>query len=630
MMPRMDTHSRFLGFCLFLGLLLAAAPAAPAACYGLAVGINTYNYPSGNPSSLTCCCADAIDMRKAFLAHGGGWTSASFTILTNAHASKTAIRKALTNLARKAVSGDTVVYYHSSHGGNANPALPSVFLCTYNADYTDEELASDLSLFQSGVKLLVMADTCFSGGLFTDDPSSQSMGGEGEGARLSPRAAAARTAAWDLAGRVTECMSAARAASSPSVASVGGAAASAISPEEIGWLTAAAYYQYSYENASVGHGYFTYYLLAAFDWGDADGDGALDFREMGEFAACRVPYFDQTPQFANLAVLEGATAAARGVSPTPAGDAWDYADARPNLSPTPIVPSSAELAHGPHTLRNLLDESDVFAFPVSALRPVHLWSTGATNLYADLHDSCFRLVRWEEESSQPGDFRLVVKPPADGTMYLKVYSGASADAYTLHCVQSPGEDTFPTLYPPATNAIDSLVRYELAAFRVVIPDGCTKLVATLSGPDDGDADLYVAQDFIATSSDETDWYSENNGNAERVAISRPAAGEWFVCVYAYEATQELTLVVTAEPEPLAATVPAELAGVRLDGGMATAEVCHPDLVPPPASLPVYAAGDLLAPVWTFLTNAPFADGVVTFPLPSAPVAYYAIGSPSAP
>jgi uncharacterized caspase-like protein len=227
------------------------------------------------------------------------WTATSFAILTNSAATKTAIRKTLTNLANKAVSGDTVVYYHSSHGGNNDTDLPSVYLYTYDAHYTDSELAEDLSLFRSGVKLVVAADTCNSGGLFTEDPTTQSRTLQARAPEKPVRPD------WDLAGRVTERMKAARAASAKSAR----AAASAIDPDQIGWLTAAAYYEYSYEEPIVGHGWFTYGLLTAFVWGDTDGNGNLDFKEMFDFAACRVPYCDQTPQAGNSDAPAAAVAA---------------------------------------------------------------------------------------------------------------------------------------------------------------------------------------------------------------------------------------------------------------------------------------------------------------------------------
>ena len=625
MMPRMDKFPRV--FRLFLLLALcAAAPAARAACHALAVGLDRYN-TSYIPQSrwLSCCCADAAGFRQALIDGGAGWTETSVTLLTNSAATKTAIRKALTNLAGKAVSGDTVVYYHSSHGGNGDLSRPDVYLCAYNANYTDAELADDLARFASGVKLVIVVDACHSGGLFTDDASSQSATAARASVR-SPREAAERTAAWDLSGRVTGKMKAARAR-----AASARAAASAIDPDAIAWLTAAAYYQYSYEASAVGHGYFTYYLLRAFECGDADGDGTLDFREMFDFAACRVPYCDQTPQSAGGSALVAATAATAGVSPLPDGDAWDYADGRPNLSPSPLDLSGSEQTHGPHTLCDLLDESDVFSFSVSALRPVRFRSTGGTALHAELYDSQFRLVRWEEESGQPGDFDLVCKPPADGTMYLKVFSGTTNDAYTLHFRRAPGDDTFPTLHPPCTNAIASLEEGDAAAWRLVVPAGCTSLVFGLTGPSaSGDADLYVGEGFIATSSDETDWYGEETGNKETVRISDPAPGEWFVLVSAYIDTKNLSLSVAAEPVPADTAVPVVLADMTFEGTAATVEVLYPDLIPPPATLPVYAATDLVSPVWTFKTNAPLSGGLLALPLPSAPVEYHAIGRPASP
>jgi hypothetical protein len=620
----MDKLPRFSRLCLLLALC-AAAPVARAACHGLAVGIDKYDFRYGK-SALSFCCADATAFRQALLSHGGGWTASSCTILTNSAATRSAIRSALATLADRAAAGDTVVYYHSSHGGNDEEDPESVHLCCYDADYTDSDLATDLAAFRSGVKLVIVADTCHSGGLFSEGASVSSPTPQ---TRPSPKAAAARTAAWDLAGHVERRMRTARAvAVTAKNARDGGAS---IAPEEIGWLTAAAYYQYSYEAPRIGHGYFTYYLLRAFECGDADGDGTLDFRELFDFAACRVPYYDQTPQSANPSVLAATTAATDGVAPLPAGDAWDYADGRPNLSPSPLSPAAGEGVHGPHTLRALVDEADVFALPVSALRPVRFWSTGATELYAELYDEQFRLVRWEEETGQPGDFHLVCKPPADGTMYLKVYSGTTNDAYTLHFRRAPGDDTFPTLHPPATNAITSLVTDEAAAWRVVIPEGCTRLTAKLSGPDDGgDADLYVGNGFIAKSSDETDHFSEGSGNDESVTVSRPEPAEWFVCVSAYSTARNLTLVVTADPLPSATTVPATLADLKSGAETATAEVLYPDLVPPPATLPLYATTNLVSPVWTFKTNASLSDGLLTLPLPSAPAEYYAIGRPTFP
>ena len=608
--------------CLFLAP--AAAVPARAACYGLAVGINLYNTPGND---LSYCCADAIGFRNALLSHGGGWTASSTTILTNSAANLAAIRKAISNLAAKAVSGDTVVYYQSSHGGNDAADPTAAHLLVYDTKYTDAQLADDLSLFRSGVKVVVAVDACHSGGLFADDASSQSRSSVSS---KSPSAASAKSrpapaAAWDLAGSVTARMKAARAA-----AKGFRAAGSSIAPEEIGWLTACTYYQLSYELASIGHGFFTHYLLAAFDSGDADGDGKLDFLEMFDFAVCRVPFFGQLPQSANPDRLSAAIAAATGVSPLPAGDDWDYADNHPAFGPTPISLPDAEGTHGPHTLRAVVDESDIFAFSASALRPFTFTSTGGTALSANLYDAAFRPIRRSAETTGTGDFRLVCKPAEDGIFYLQVLSSAADDAYTLHYRQSPdASDTFPTLHPPCTNAIGSLPKGQTAEYRVVIPEGCTLFSLRLSGTS-GDADLYLGQGFLPDARlGEYTKCSQGSTCSEVITVGYPDPGEWFLSVYAYTAANGLQLAATATPRSAFGTVPAIFSGLDPDpgSGTATAVVLYPDFAPAPATLPVYSTTNLAAPAWTFKTNAPLTGSTLVLPLPSAPAEYLAIGQP---
>jgi hypothetical protein len=612
---------RFLLILWFLSLAPAAAVPARAACYGLAVGIDHYDTPGND---LSYCCADAIGVRNALLSHGGGWTESGFAILTNAAANRSAIRNAFSNLAAKAVSGDTVVYYQSSHGGNATDDPTSVYLLVYDTKYTDVQLAEDLSLFRSGVKVIVAVDACHSGGLFTDDVSSQSRSAV---SLKSPSAVSAksRPAAWNLAASVTARMEASRAATA---AKNSRSAASSIAPEEIGWLTACTYYQLSYETDAIGHGFFTYYLLAAFDSGDADGDGKLDFREMFDFAVCRVPFYGQLPQSANPDRLAAAVAAATGVAPLPAGDAWDYADNHPAFGPTPISISGDGQTHGPHTLRAVVDESDVFAFSASALRPVTFSSTGGTALSANLYDARFRPIRRATGTTGTGDFRLVFKPAEDGIFYLQVCSSAANDAYTLHYRKSPdASDTFPTLHPPCTNAIGYLAQGKTAEYRVVIPEGCTLFSLRLSGTS-GDADLYLGQGFIPDAQlGEYTKCSQNTTCSEVITCSYPDPGEWFVSVHAYRAAFGLQLAATATPRSPFETVPAILSDLDPGTGTATAIVLYPDHAPTPATLPVYSTTNLAASGWTFKTNAPLSGSLLVFPLPDAPAEYLAIGQP---
>ena len=165
----------------------------------------------------------------------GGWSQSNTRLLTDSSATKTAIRNAISTFAANAVPGDTFIYYHSSHGGSATDAggnyTKDVCLCTYNAEYQDYELASDLASFASGVKVVVVADTCNSGGLF------KGMGKNyGKGGAIS----------FDIAARVSALIDSQR---EKEAATKGKGATKGISSSEIGWATAAEYDKTSSDGA---------------------------------------------------------------------------------------------------------------------------------------------------------------------------------------------------------------------------------------------------------------------------------------------------------------------------------------------------------------------------------------------
>ncbi len=194
----------------------------PAVKYALCVGINKYV----DITPLTGCVNDA-DYMYANLIERGDWSAANMTKLTDSQATKNGIRTAISNIAAVAKAGDTFVYQHSSHGGNEDEDNPTrnVFLCVYDEDfydnstaYNDYELAADLQAFPAGVKVVVIVDACFSGGLF-------------KGARTTAKA-------WDLAGSVSAIIDADRAARA---ARGDKSVAKTLSASEIGWVTAAEY-----------------------------------------------------------------------------------------------------------------------------------------------------------------------------------------------------------------------------------------------------------------------------------------------------------------------------------------------------------------------------------------------------
>ena len=252
----------------------AMAGIATAANYGVFVGLNQYNSSYiGSSSWLDGCVPDAMHVYTN-ATQRGSWTAGNSQVLTNALGTRTRIRQAISNYAATAVSGDTFLYFHSSHGGNNDwPYSTSVYLCAYDADYSDTLLAQDLAKFATGVKVVVMVDACHSGGLFQSRAA---------GTRVQ---AAATSGSWDLAASVTKIMEADRAAKlARGVKGVD----KLVSASEIGWVTAANYDQYSWDDTDGGA--FTTAAIAGWTNGTCDNatygnqDGYATFYEVWNYA----------------------------------------------------------------------------------------------------------------------------------------------------------------------------------------------------------------------------------------------------------------------------------------------------------------------------------------------------------
>ena len=248
-----------------------APPALPGRYHGLFVGVSQYARTMG-ADTLAGCVPDATNMRNRFT-DWGYCARGDTLLLTNSRATLTAVRAAMADLAAKAVAGDTVLFYHSSHGTWDSSSGTKVGLVDYNGIYWDYLLAEDLGRFADGVRVVVMADTCHSGGLFKS------------AAKGSMRAR------FDLAERVQSMIEANRAEAGQAAGASGasrrrGAAAARnlTSPADIGWVTAADYNQYSWDlNAG---GVFTTACLEGWSTGaaDADGDGRVSFYDLWLYA----------------------------------------------------------------------------------------------------------------------------------------------------------------------------------------------------------------------------------------------------------------------------------------------------------------------------------------------------------
>lgn len=224
-------------------------------CHGIFVGVGEYTYTS----SLFGCVPDATNMQARCIAKGY-WNRTNTVAFLDAAATKAAVRAKLAALAVQAAPGDTVLYYQSSHGGNHmvnGEMTKDTYICLHDAEYEDDEMAADLMRFAAGVKVVIVLDTCHSAGMF-----------KAVGARRAP--------AGSFAQRVHALM-AARAAGRKG-------AKAGITADDIGWIAAADYNQYSWDTATGGA--FTLALLDGWRTGEADvdGDGRLNFHELWRYA----------------------------------------------------------------------------------------------------------------------------------------------------------------------------------------------------------------------------------------------------------------------------------------------------------------------------------------------------------
>ena len=84
------------------------------------------------------------------------WAGAAVSHATNY--AFAAVSNKLMSLASTAVSGDVVLYYHSSHG--YQDSGKNTGICMYDKDMPDSSFAKILANFKAGVKVVIVLDTC--------------------------------------------------------------------------------------------------------------------------------------------------------------------------------------------------------------------------------------------------------------------------------------------------------------------------------------------------------------------------------------------------------------------------------------------------------------------------------------
>jgi metacaspase-1 len=132
----------------------------------LSIGLNSVDpvHYQGWTGTLKACEADANDM--AAIAASRGFAS---TTLLTAKATTTAVLTAINDAAKALEDGDMFLITFSGHGGKVEDRTGDESdgydetWCLFDAEMPDDQLAEQWAAFESGVRVLVISDSCYSG-----------------------------------------------------------------------------------------------------------------------------------------------------------------------------------------------------------------------------------------------------------------------------------------------------------------------------------------------------------------------------------------------------------------------------------------------------------------------------------
>jgi hypothetical protein len=155
-------------------------------------GVSSAHY-GGWDGELAACEFDAKDMAE--IAKTSGMKS---TTLLTKKATRSAVLSAIRKSARELKSGDLFFLTYSGHGGQVpdlngdEPDKKDETWCLYDGELIDDELYVELSRFLSGVRVLVLSDSCHSGTVMRAAPDTASAARPGR-SKMMPPSVAIRT-----------------------------------------------------------------------------------------------------------------------------------------------------------------------------------------------------------------------------------------------------------------------------------------------------------------------------------------------------------------------------------------------------------------------------------------------------
>lgn len=231
--------------------------------YVVAVGIS--NYYNTSIEALRYADRDASEFVEQIMAVSDGAINPQFVrVLLNEQATLRNVKEALSNFLQNAIAEDLVYIYFSGHGSPEPNNQKNMYFLTYDTDpknmpvtaYPMWEIEIALSRFIKAERVVIIADTCHSGGI---GPSYATRGGGYSKDTGSEVNTYLHALAESGKGRTI--------------------------------LTASEPNELSMEDASWGggHGVFTYYLLEGLKGqADIDRDGIVTLGELADFVDSNV------------------------------------------------------------------------------------------------------------------------------------------------------------------------------------------------------------------------------------------------------------------------------------------------------------------------------------------------------
>jgi hypothetical protein len=162
----------------------------------LHIGLNAVDptHYSGWSGDLVACEADAEDMEA--IARARGMRS---TVLLTTEGTRANVLAEIRAAAKRLKSGDFFFLTYSGHGGqmtdvtSEEPDKKDETWCLYDGELIDDELYLELRRFASGVRVLVLSDSCHSGSVTRVAPPRPDPGTTVGRSKLMPPSIGLRT-----------------------------------------------------------------------------------------------------------------------------------------------------------------------------------------------------------------------------------------------------------------------------------------------------------------------------------------------------------------------------------------------------------------------------------------------------